>query len=643
VKLSTVKFSGYRRFLRENTLKLSSKMTVLVGPNEAGKSSTLKVLHHLSHSNAFSSAERYDFLPKVKIKIKAEFLLDEEDLEAIGSNQVKFYIVTKLDDGGREYSLKPPLKRPTSHREIFKKKISKYIDSSEFKNIFQPTKEEEVEIKKAINSIKTELDDTPKIQIEYFTSIVNRIRSSQDANSVINFADDIDRFIEIESSKHPNESALDILRNRMPNILEFSQEDRLIKSPFNMTYFGHQKKDQAKKPCNTLSNLCEISGLEVNTLKENFAAGKSAKIASQFENANRKLEEIFQSSWSQSDVVIQLKWDRPNIHVMVKIKGQEEGDVEFGEIEDRSDGFRQYVALLAFVIKNNSSKPILLIDEAELHLHYDAQADFIQTFTERRLISQVVYTTHSAGCLPEDLGIGVKLVTPEKENDKIETSKIENNFWSSNTIGFNPLLYGMGAQTMAFFPTRRAVITEGQSEFILAPTIFRYVAGEEFNGFQVVPGFAGASKKESPIFSLQGTKVSYLFDNDPAGKDYAKTVIRMGVPENRVFFVNGMGPDSVITIEDWISDSAFFQAVDCYRKRYFPQSDTLPSDFFEGDGKGKKLEECEKFFDGSISKTTLSYLLLEIADIEGTGKIVNSSHVEMINDLKARIIESLNV
>ncbi len=156
---------------------------------------------------------------------------------------------------------------------------------------------------------------------------------------------------------------------------------------------------------------------------------------------------------------------------MVRINGEVEGEFEFSKIEDRSDGFRQYVALLAFIIKNNSKKPLLLIDEAELHLHYDAQADFIQTFTERKLVSQVVYTTHSAGCLPEDLGLGVKLVTPEKENEKIETSRIENNF-GSPILSAQSLLYGMGAQTMAFFPTRRAVITEGQTEFIWVQLYF---------------------------------------------------------------------------------------------------------------------------------------------------------------------------
>ncbi len=159
----------------------------------------------------------------------------------------------------------------------------------------------------------------------------------------------------------------------------------------------------------------------------------------------------------------------------------------------------------------------------------------------------------------------------------------------------------------------------------------------------MIPGFASASKQESPIFSLQGTKVSYLFDNDSPGRDYAKTVTRMGVTQSRVFFVNGAGPDSVVTIEDWISDTAFYQAVDTYRKRYFPQKEALPSDFFSGDGKAEKLKKCEDIFDGSISKTVLSYIILEIAETEGTAAIVNSSHEEVIKDLRADILESLKI
>ncbi len=218
--------------------------------------------------------------------------MEKNDCEAIGSDQVRYYVLEKSDDGERTHRLEPLLKRPNGHRQAFKKRLEEHVESVEFKKLFEPTKEEEIELKKVIRSMKAELDEIPQKQIDYFERIADRVRNSQEADSVPKVVADIDEFIKIERSKHPNDVALDILASRMPDILEFCEEDRLIESPFNMTLFKHQKADQAKTPCNTLANLCEISGLDINTLKENLTANKPAKIAAQFENANRKLEEL---------------------------------------------------------------------------------------------------------------------------------------------------------------------------------------------------------------------------------------------------------------------------------------------------------------------------------------------------------------
>lgn len=640
MRLHSIQFSGYRRFLKETTLKLSSKMTVLIGPNEAGKSSTLKMIHNLSHSEPYSDADRYEYAQGVKIALKARFSLDKRDYDTIGNDTPAFLVVYKNDDGQRTFDLEPPIDRPKSHRVDFKRELEGFVTGEQSIGLLTATKEDVAEIRKVIRSLSIESNDIPKVQLSNISRISEKFFSKSNDEQVERIREAIREFVELESSRSPTEIAAEALSEQLPDILEFTPEDREIVSPFNMGFFRHEKRDQSKEPCNTLANLCEISGLDIAKLKQNLVTNKPAKIASQFDNANRKLEEIFQSAWSQSDIFIQLYWDKPNVHIMVKVLGEEEGQYEFSKIEARSDGFRQYVALLAFIIKNNSQCPILLIDEAELHLHYDAQADFVQTFTERNLISQVVYTTHSAGCLPEDLGMGVKLIRGDETNGKIETSQIENNFWTTDTTGFNPLLFGMGAQTMAFFPTRRALVTEGQSDFILAPTIFRHAAGVDFNGFQVVPGFASASKDEAPLFSLQGTKVSYLFDNDAAGKGYRSAVRKMGIEDRRIFHVNGSDADRVITIEDWVSDSTFQQAVEVYRKRFFPNKEAIADGYFAGDGKIRKLEALEKEIGVNISKTMLAYIILEVAENCNGSDIVNPRHKEMIRKLRSDILNS---
>jgi len=319
---------------------------------------------------------------------------------------------------------------------------------------------------------------------------------------------------------------------------------------------------------------------------------------------------------------------------MVQSRGED--NLEYHLMYERSDGFGQYVALLAFIIKENARAPILLIDEAELHLHYDAQADLIQTFTERKLASQVIYTTHSAGCLPEDLGVGVKLVQPIETSEDFATSRVENNFWSNDTLGFSPILYGMGAQTLAFFPTRKAVVTEGQTEMLLMPTVFRQVNGTDFNGFQIVPGFANASKTSFGQFAMQGAQVAYLLDNDQAGSDYKKQLVKLGVSSDDIYFVCGTGKGAV-TVEDWIDDDVFERALTIYQERYFEPQASFKAGFFKGDGKASKLKEYEEKNKVTVSKTALAYIILEIAFDGSEALIFSKRHKTMLKKLSGAL------
>ncbi len=241
-------------------------------------------------------------------------------------------------------------------------------------------------------------------------------------------------------------------------------------------------------------------------------------------------------------------------------------------------------------------------------VHYDAQADLIQTFTSRDLTSQVIYTTHSAGCLPEDMGLGVKLVVPNGDSEDVETSRIENKLWSSDALGFSPLLYGMGANTMAFFPTRRAVVVEGQSDMLLLPTIFRQATKAEFNGFQIVPGLANVAKNRLPLLDLQGTSVSYLVDNDKDGRRYAIELAKCDVDAGRVFTVAEEG-SVIITVEDWVDDSCFNEAVAIYRDRFFPEKEAPASKYFNGPGKAAKLKAYEKTVSEAVQKVDLAYIV----------------------------------
>lgn len=641
MRLASISIEGYRRFLNKSTLKTSSKMTVLIGPNEAGKSSIINLLTLFNSEKAFSAADRYKFKDSVKIAASATFHLEAEDHEAIGSKTPQRFVINKQNSGKLLYRIEPKMNKPKAHRASFKKKISRILRNRDFQKQYKSTIYRIEEMCNLAERLDLEKESYSEAEISFIDELLalsDSLDFSKLPKYVNQLAQEIRSFLHIERTDFGNETALKILKGRAPKFVEFTNKDRQLKPAYNLAFYEHSDRKRRQKPCNALANICEIVGLDLAQLKKYLIANSSDRIQARIDNANRKLKQLFDEAWSQSDISVFLAWHKPEIQMMVQIRGQE--NLEYSLIEERSDGLRQSVALLAFVIKEDAHRPILLIDEAEQHLHYDAQADLVQTFTERNLASQVIYSTHSAGCLPEDLGVGVRLVVPIENDQEIATSRIDNNFWSTDALGFYPLLYGMGAQTLAFFPTRKALVCEGQSEMLLLPTIFRQAGDREFNGFQIVPGLASIPRQKLRELSFQGAKVAYLLDNDRAGQEYYSSLKAIGVSKTKLFYISGHR-NSAISVEDWIEDNVFFEAMKKYRLRYFPNAKQVNKKYYYGDGKAAKVKEYEKRESVSVSKTVLAYIILEISEASAHNKIYNIRHKSAINRICREVCQAL--
>ncbi|UAJ78856.1 AAA family ATPase [Leifsonia sp. ZF2019] len=201
-------------------------------------------------------------------------------------------------------------------------------------------------------------------------------------------------------------------------------------------------------------------------------------------------------------------------------------------IDERSAGLRMYVALTAFLERRSLDvKPLLLIDEAETHLHLDAQADLVSSFMRQRQVAKIIYTTHSPACLPPDLGTSVRAVIPNPGNP-IE-STLENSFWRNST-GFTPLMIAMGAGAAAFSTARYVVLAEGATEMLLLPSLIRAATGIDDLPYQVAPGLSESAPENYIGLDLEGAHVAFLVDGDEGGNRLATKLDEVGVPIQQV-------------------------------------------------------------------------------------------------------------
>ena len=168
-------------------------------------------------------------------------------------------------------------------------------------------------------------------------------------------------------------------------------------------------------------------------------------------------------------------------------------------------------------------------------------------------MSQVIYSTHSPGCLPHDLGNGVRgVATIPGQADR---SHVKNWIWESDA-GYRPLLLCMGASAAALMPHRYAVATEGVSDFILLPSLLRRAIESDSLPYQVVPGLAQLARGDIYRIDSESDSMMYLTDGDEAGRKIRREVKRAGIPDVRGFSL----PEGLV-IEDLVAKETLTSAV----------------------------------------------------------------------------------
>ncbi|HYI81005.1 MAG TPA: AAA family ATPase [Thermoleophilaceae bacterium] len=363
---------------------------------------------------------------------------------------------------------------------------------------------------------------------------------------------------EEHGSEHPARTARRILDRRCPQVRVLRDDDRQLRSSYGF--------DDYETPPAPLENLLVLAGLDWEDLKEAAAEAGNPALTTMLARGNRGLEERLHGSWRQSRVSVELSVNQGALNVHPYDVASDTHSL----IEDRSDGFRSFLALLTFATRHSVTgrRLILAIDEAELHLHYNAQADLVRVLTGQTVATQIIYTTHSAGCLPEDLGSAIRVVRAI-ENDR---SDIQNGFWSSEDAGggFTALLMAMGAGAVAFTPARRAVLAEGPSDALLLPALLRAANGQgpdEPLGFQVAGGLAWTPPQLLGSLEGEAAHVVYLTDSDDTGKRYRRHLKDAGVESDRIFDLVA-GSVRGVTIEDFVDKATYAEAFNLLMREF---------------------------------------------------------------------------
>lgn len=564
MRLISVSVRGIRRFQERSTVRLNGQLVSFIGPNEAGKSSLLYALTLLNDDDPIPDRDVTRGTDPEEAEVKASFVLNDGDrrqLEDVPAGAaIERCTVIKAIDGYVRVGMDPRPPHDMTLRAEVRKSLEGLEQFQALRNAngnkpYTYSHDQLQQVRKALSG--KHFLGMPQVKAlrtlgDGIEQAVAQWRSIEDETQRL---DELpQRMRELaDHEEHPApEAAAAILRDLRPEFLLFGDEERDLRTQYGI-------RGAAASPPPALRNLVSLAGLDLAQVVAAIDRDRPSDFEPLLNRANRQLAEQFSAAWVREQVTPYLHVYNDELHLSV-IDFDGEG---MSPIDERSDGLRWFIAMLSFVSTrgNQRTRPVLLVDEAETHLSYDAQANLVQVLSNQQVAQMVLYTTHSAGCLPSDLGTGVKPLVPSETEDR---SAILNSFWQQDPTkpGFTSLMLAMGASALAFTPARNVVVGEGPSECLLLPTLLREVVGTPALDFQVAPGLSNASEASFPTLLDSGARVVFLCDADKGGRDRADWLRRAGADERTVItYDDGHVRLDAVAIEDLLRPEVYAEAV----------------------------------------------------------------------------------
>ncbi|MFO0851846.1 MAG: AAA family ATPase [Gemmataceae bacterium] len=156
-----------------------------------------------------------------------------------------------------------------------------------------------------------------------------------------------------------------------------------------------QRKSQGQltQEDKTVLMLMELSGLKLDDIIAKSAPDRIEDRTYDLSDAGRSLTNDIAARWTQRSYEVDFRADGDKFMTFVK----DENDPSLIPLEDRSKGFQWFFSfdlMLAHETRGTFKGAVLLLDEPGLHLHPEAQRDLVKRLEKYAEENTVLYTTH---------------------------------------------------------------------------------------------------------------------------------------------------------------------------------------------------------------------------------------------------------
>jgi hypothetical protein len=572
MRLESMWVHGLRRFGgdKPHKLRLDNKLVCIIGANEAGKSTLLDAMRmsHLDQQQRDDEGavvpvsrlllSRGEDIPDDRELVRVRYRLDDDDRAVLATlpsaaqlRDVVWYERVLTVDGYLASRLDPAPERDKTARHALAGSLAQAIQNEwPTPDELEGTPADAASLSGVIDALDSKRLYLGSKVLQALSNLADWLEETGGQDWGLEDAGLIQKIresVELESLKHPTDQAYAVLEARIPRFVLFDKGDRGVGDEYELAELDRSEP---------LVNLAALAQLDLDLLYRKMLDEETGTVEDLVQDANRRLAVRF-GAWSQKPPV-EVSFGYSGTRLFVHVRSGIGPRMRLGE---RSEGLRQFVALVALTAQQSLEvPPVLLIDEVEMHLHYDAQADLVAVLAEQETAPQVVYTTHSAASLPEDLGSAVRVI--EGVGDST-ASRIRQHFWAdTRNLSLMSLLMAMGAGSLSLVLLRPAALVEGGSDLVLLPSLMREATKGDSLGFQVVPGGAEIARERITGQNLQGTSTIWIYDGDQGGQEARDFLVSQGVPRERILLLHTRREP--LDLEDLIDPDTYVEAINAY-------------------------------------------------------------------------------
>lgn len=581
MKLTKARIQNYRSIIDTGEFDIEELKTIMVGPNEAGKTVILKALQQLNKPSdvagfdvlrdyprsLYNDISTKKVLPKDVTVVTGYYTLEESDKELI----------------------------PDEFKDCVYKSY-KNIDNKLYHSLDNaPSVVYYKDIKNDLTRMLSHLDKQYKIDnpeetntpSELVTSIIGAwsdytSMSGENATKLTAFLEKNFALVEEGNEKEEKrysslieqikfnakrDEVLSILSKREPVFILFNNYFK-VKPSVHLEHLAKRtEQNLLDDDYYDYGNLCLLKLLgftarELSDLGNTVSPNQSDREALQVykDKLDSRSYQLNAASVRLTDEIRKVWMPNPERPEADKLKVTADGQYlkvvvedDIGvdiELDQRSEGFQWLVSFFVVFFAEAMDKhknAILLLDEPGMSLHGLKQRDFRDTISRLAEKNQTIYTTHSPFLVgPDELDI-VKVV--EMKNRK-EGTKVHTTISSSDPAGLLPLQEALGYDlAQSLFSQQRNLILEGITDYWYVDAtanLLRESKDENLND-KIALVFANSAGKVvyyATILFAHNLKVAALLDSDSAGDQAAQQ-------EN---LVHTLGNKNILRTKDFVDN-----------------------------------------------------------------------------------------